>query len=64
MMVRFNVFQIGQIAGVGELVEVHDVVIRIFVDEEAHDVRADESGTADDEYITLHLLTLNYADYP
>ena len=45
----FYVFEIGQVAGIGQLVKVDDVVLGILVDEEAHYVRAYEAGSAGDE---------------
>lgn len=47
------VLQVGQIAGVGQLVKVDDAIIRILVYEQAHDVAAYESGTAGDHYGSL-----------
>ncbi len=48
------VSEVGEVSGVCEFVEIHDVVIRILVDEQAHNVRADESGAAGDEDVTFH----------
>ena len=44
-----DVLQVSEVAGVGQLVEVDDFVFRIFVDEEADDVAADEAGAACDD---------------
>ena len=44
-----DVAEVGKVAGVGELVEVDDLVAGIFVDEQAHYVRAYESGSAGDD---------------
>ena len=44
-----DVFQVSEVAGVGQLVEVDDLVFRIFVDEEADDVAADEAGAASND---------------
>ena len=41
-----DIFEIGKIACVCQFVEIDDVVLRIFVDEEPNDVAADESGSA------------------
>jgi hypothetical protein len=41
-----NIGKICQIAGIGQFVEVDDVVVRIFVYKEANYVAADKSGTA------------------
>ena len=40
--------EVPQIAGVGELVEVHDRLVGVFEPVE-HEVRTDEAGTASDE---------------
>ena len=45
----FYIFEVGEVAGIGELVEVDDMVLGVFVDEEAHYVRAYEAGAAGDE---------------
>ena len=42
----FDVFQVGQVSGVGQLVQIDNVVVRILVDEEAYDVAADETGSS------------------
>ena len=49
-----DVLQIGQIAGVGELVEIDDIILGIFVHKEANNMASDESGTAGDNDI-LHI---------
>ena len=49
----FNILQVGQVAGVGQLVEVDDVVVGIFIDKEAYNVRANEACTASDNYCSF-----------
>ena len=44
-----DVLEVGEVAGIGQLVEVDDLVFGIFVDEEADDVAADEAGAASDD---------------
>ena len=44
-----DVLQVSEVAGVGQLVEVDDLVFRIFVDEEADDVVADEACASSDD---------------
>ena len=44
-----DVLEIREIARVGELVQVDDPVLRIFVHEQPHDVAADEAGAAGNE---------------
>ena len=52
-----DVPEVGQVTGIRELVEVDDVVVGMAVDEQPHDMAADESGSAGDEYVTLHFLS-------
>ena len=47
-----DVFQIGEIARIRQFVEVDNVVVGVFVDEEAHDVGTDEPGSAGNKYIS------------
>lgn len=47
----FNVFEVGQIAGISQLVEVDDVVFGILVDKKSDYVAANKSGTASNEYV-------------
>ena len=44
-----DILQIGQVAGVGQLVQVDDSVIGVFVHEEANNMAADEAGAAGDD---------------
>ena len=39
----FDVFQIGQVSGVGQLVQVDNMVVRILVDEKAYHVACDSA---------------------
>jgi hypothetical protein len=45
----FYVAQVLQVAGIGELVEVHDAVVRIALHKQPHHMRADEPGTSGDK---------------
>jgi hypothetical protein len=45
----FNVLQVGKVASVGEFVEVDDLILGIFIDEQTDYVRADEAGAAGDD---------------
>ena len=45
--------KIGKVAGIGELVEVDNVIFGVLVYEKPHDMRADKPGTAGDEYIAF-----------
>jgi hypothetical protein len=48
----FDVFQVGQIAGISEFVEIDDAVVGIFVHKQPNHVRSDESGAARNEDIS------------
>lgn len=48
-----DVVQVSQVAGVGQLVEVDDVVVGVLVDEQADYMAADETGTAGDYDVSL-----------
>ena len=48
-----DVLEVRQVAGVGQFVDIDDMIVRIFRDEKPHDVRADEPGTAGDHYRSL-----------
>ena len=52
-----DILEVGKVAGVGQLVKVYNIVFGIFVDKQSDDVRADEAGSAGDEYVTLHFLS-------
>ena len=47
-----DVVEVGKITCIGQFVEIDDFIIRIFVDEQAHNMRADKTGTARDDYVT------------
>ena len=46
-----DVREVGQIAGIGQLVEVDDTVSGVLVYEQAHHMASDEAGAARDQYI-------------
>ena len=48
-----NVLEVGQVAGVGELVEINDLVVRVFVDKKSDYMAADKSGPAGDNDMTF-----------
>ncbi len=58
-VVRFilDVFQIGEVAGVGQFVEIDDVVVGVFVYKQPYYMAADKPCSAGDEYITLHFVS-------
>ena len=53
-----DVLEVGEVAGICQLVEVDDMIVGIFVYKEPHNVRADESGSAGNQYVTLHFFNL------
>ena len=51
----FDVFQIGQVSGVGQLVQIDNMVVRILVDEKAYHVAADETGSSGNDDISFKI---------
>ena len=49
-----DVREVGQIAGIGQFVEVDDAVSGVLVYEQAYHMASDEAGAARDQYITVH----------
>ncbi len=43
-----HVLEVGKVASISQLVEVDDVIVWIFIDKEAYNVRANEACTASD----------------
>ncbi len=43
------IFEVSQVTGIGEGIEVDDAVLRVFVNEKADDMGADKAGTTGDE---------------
>jgi len=56
----FTLSYVGEVAGVGELIEVDDMIFRILFAEVRNKVRAYESGTAGNEY-GFHVFLRRYA---
>ena len=46
-----NILQIGKVTGIGKLVKVDNVVLRIFIDKQTHNVAANKACTACDNDI-------------
>ena len=44
-----DILEVRKVAGIGQLVQVDDPVIRIIVHEQPHDMAADETGSAGDQ---------------
>ena len=55
-----DVFQISQVSGVCQLIQVNDLLFRIFVDEQTHYVTANESGTSGDDDISLGPISVRF----
>lgn len=49
----FYIFQVRQVAGISQFVQVDDAVLRIFVHEKAHHMAADKSGAAGYDYVAF-----------
>ena len=49
-----DVLEVGEVTSVCKFVQVDDVILRVFVHEEANDMRANKSGTACNNYISFH----------
>ena len=51
----FNIFEVSQITGIGQFVQVNDFVIGILVYKQSYNVRADEAGTISDDDIFINI---------
>ena len=49
----FDVLQVGQVAGIGQFVEIDDAVIRVFLDEETDNMAADKASAAGNKDVSL-----------
>ena len=49
-----NVLEVGQVAGVGEFIQIDNLVIRVLVDEQAYYVASDETGAARNNKDPIH----------
>ena len=45
----FDVFKVGEVAGIGQLVKVDNLVLRVLVDKQPYHMASNESGTAGDD---------------
>ena len=52
------VMEIGEVSGVGELVQIDDMVVRIFIDEKTDHMTAYEAGTAGNDYTPFEIHNL------
>ena len=52
----FYVLEISQVARIGQLIEVDDVVFWIFIDEQSSNVTSDEASTTCYNYISFHFI--------
>ena len=50
----FNVLQVGQVTGIGELIQIDNPVLGVLIDEQPYDMAADETGSAGDEEGIVH----------
>ena len=49
-----DVLQVCEVSGIGQLVEIDDVILGIFVDEKPYNMTADESGSASYDDVKFH----------
>ena len=49
-----NVLKVSQVAGISQLIKADDIIFRVFVHEEANNVRADKTSTTGNHYISFH----------
>ena len=49
----FDILEIGEVAGVGQLVEVDNPVLRVLVDKQPYHMASDESGTSGDDDVHI-----------
>ena len=51
----FNVCQIGQIPRISQLIQINDMIFRIFRHKQTHNMRADKTGTTGNQYIPFKI---------
>ncbi len=49
-----NILEVGKVPGVGEFVQVNNMILRVFVHKQAHHMRANEARTARDDNRPFH----------
>ena len=54
-----NVFEVGKVSGVGQLIQIDDFILRVLVYKKSNHVATDKSGTTCDYYITFELFHVN-----
>ena len=50
-----NILQVGQVARIGQLVQIDDMILRIFVHEKSYHMAADKSGTTGDQDVAFEI---------
>lgn len=50
-----DVLEIRKVASIGQLVEIYDLILRIFVDKESYNMAADETSAAGDYDVSSHI---------
>ena len=51
----FDIFQIGQITGISQFIQIDYVIFRIFIDEQTYNVRSDEACSTCNQYISYEI---------
>ena len=51
----FYIFEVGQVAGISQFVEIDDMVVGVFVDKESDYMTADEAGSAGNDDIAFEI---------
>ena len=44
-----DVLEVRQVTGIGQLIHIDDLVVRVFVDEQTHHMTSDKAGAAGDD---------------
>ena len=50
---RLHILEILQIAGIRQQIQIHYIIVRIFLYKESHHMGADEAGSPGDQYIAF-----------
>ena len=48
-----DILQVSQVASIGQLIQIEDVILRIFIDEQAYNMTANEACSTSDYYISF-----------
>ena len=51
----FDIFQISQITGISQFIQIDNMIFRIFIDEQTYNVRSDEACSTCNQYISCKI---------